>query len=131
MEIFQYGQVELEYLKKKDKKLGMAIDRIGMIERKVIPDLFTALIHSIVSQQISSKAAATVWNRIQEHFGMIIPHTIASAAIEEIQQCGLSTRKAGYIKGIGEAVMQGELKIAEFPQLPDSEIIKRLSSFVA
>ncbi|MEN6462477.1 MAG: DNA-3-methyladenine glycosylase 2 family protein [Syntrophomonas sp.] len=128
MEIFQYGQVELDYLKKKDKKLGLAIDRIGMIERKVIPDLFTALISSIVSQQISSKAAATVWNRMQEHFEAIMPLTIASATIEEIQQCGLSTRKAGYIKGIGEAVVQGELNISEFPQLLDSEIIKRLSS---
>jgi DNA-3-methyladenine glycosylase II len=128
MEIFQYGQVELDYLKKKDKKLGQAIDRIGTIERKVIPDLFTALINSIVSQQISSKAAATVWNRMQEHFGAIMPLTIASATIEEIQQCGLSTRKAGYIKGIGETVVQGELNISEFPQLADSEIIKCLSS---
>jgi DNA-3-methyladenine glycosylase II len=90
--------------------------------------LFTALINSIVSQQISSKAAATVWKRIQEHFGAIIPLTIASATIEEIQQCGLSTRKAGYIKGIAETVVQGELNISEFPELPDNEIIKRLSS---
>lgn len=56
----KYGQVELDYLKKKDKKLGAAIERIGKIEREVIPDLFTALINCIVGQQISAKAAITV-----------------------------------------------------------------------
>ena len=105
MEIFKYGQAELAYLKKKDQKLGLAIDQIGMLEREVIPDLFSALINSIVGQQISAKATATVWGKMQEHFGAIIPPRIASATIEEIQQCGLSTRKARYIKGIGEAVV--------------------------
>ncbi len=128
MEIFKYGHKELDYLKKKDKKLALAIDRIGMIEREVIPDLFTALINSIVGQQISSKAAVTVWNRMKECLGEITPETITSATIEEIQKCGLSTRKAGYIKGIGDLVAQGKLNLSEFSKLPDSEIIKRLSS---
>lgn len=128
MEIFKYSQAELDYLKKKDKKLGVAIDRIGMIEREVIPDLFTALVNSIVGQQISSKAATTVWNRMQEYLGVIAPQTIASANVEKIQQCGLSMRKAGYIKGVGEAALQGMLNLAELYELPDSEIIKRLSS---
>lgn len=44
MEIFKYGELEINYLKKKDKKLAEAIDRIGKIERRVIPDFFTALI---------------------------------------------------------------------------------------
>lgn len=119
MEIFKYGQAELAYLKKKDQKLGFAIDRIGMIEREVIPDLFAALINSIVGQQISAKAAATVWHRLQEHLGTITPQKIASTTIHEIQQCGLSTRKAGYIKGIGEVVAQGTLNLSEFHTLLD------------
>ena len=40
MEIFQYGDTEIEYLKKKDKRLGQAIERIGKIERQVIQDLY-------------------------------------------------------------------------------------------
>ncbi|HHV65462.1 MAG TPA: DNA-3-methyladenine glycosylase 2 family protein [Peptococcaceae bacterium] len=128
MNIFKYGQKEITYLKKMDKKLGQAIDRIGMIEREVIPDLFTALIHSIVSQQISAKAAVTVWNRLQERFGVISPETLTSASLTEIQQCGLSLRKASYIIGICNAVIQGELNLAEMSQLQDEEIIKRLSA---
>lgn len=128
MEIFKYGLKELDHLKKKDKKLALAIDRIGMIEREVIPDLFTALVNSVVSQQISSKAAATVWNRLKECLGEITPETITSATLEEIQKCGLSTRKASYIKGIGDTVALGKLKLSELNDISDSEIIKRLSS---
>lgn len=128
MEIFKYGQKELDYLKKKDKKLGLAIDQIGWIEREVTPDLFTALIRSIVGQQISSKAAATVWNRILERFDAITPQTMVSASVEEIQQCGLSTRKAGYIKGVSDSVAKGNLNLSHLTELPDQEIIKRLSS---
>jgi DNA-3-methyladenine glycosylase II len=126
MEIYKYGQTEIDYLKKKDKKLGAAIERIGMIEREVIPDLFAALINSIVGQQISAKAALTVWNRLQETLGTITPESVVNASIESIQQCGLSIRKAWYIKGIGEAVAEGKLDLSDFNQLTDNEVIKKL-----
>lgn len=125
---FEYGQIELEYLKKKDKKLGAAIDRIGMIEREVIPDLFTALIHSIISQQISAKAATTVWIRMQEYFREITPVRITQATVEEIQQCGISFRKSSYIRGIGSAVIEGELDLSSLSGLPDDEVIRQLTS---
>ena len=127
MSIFHYGATELNYLRKKDKKLGLAIERMGMIERNIIPDLFAALVHNIVAQQISSKAAATVWRRLQDSFGVLTPQTIAAATAGEIQRCGLSMRKAGYIKGIADAVMQNKLNMAEFSSLPDREIIERLA----
>ncbi len=126
MEIFRYGHQELEHLKKRDKKLGAAIEKIGMIEREIIPDLFSALVNSIVGQQISSKAATTVWNRLQEQLGTISPETIESATIESIQQCGLSMRKAGYIKGIAEAVISRKLNLAQLYSLSDDEIIGQL-----
>lgn len=128
MEIFKYGQKEIDYLKKKDKKLAEVIDRIGLIEREVMPDLFAALMNSIVGQQISMKAADTIWSRMLKRFGEITPENINAATVLEVQQCGLSMRKAGYIKGICDAVLSGELNIAEIPELSDEEIIKRLSS---
>jgi DNA-3-methyladenine glycosylase II len=63
---FKYNEKEIEHLKRADKKLAEVIDRIGMIERAVNPDLFSALVHSIVGQQISSKAQQTIWERIQK-----------------------------------------------------------------
>jgi 3-methyladenine DNA glycosylase/8-oxoguanine DNA glycosylase len=128
MKVFRYGHTEIEHLRGRDKKLGGAIDEIGMIEREVTPDIFTALVSSVVSQQISAKAAVTVRNRILDRFGAITPDVISSAGIGEIQECGLSTRKAGYIKGIGEAVTEGRLDLSELRELPDGEVIAQLSA---
>ena len=128
METFKYGQTEINHLKRKDQIIGAAIDRIGMVERKIIPDLFTALIYAIVGQQISVKAVATIWSRMKEHFGEITPQNIGTATVEEIQQCGLSTRKSMYIKNIGDTVAQGSLNLQEIYELSDVEVIKRLSS---
>lgn len=128
MGILRYGRAELDHLRKNDKKLGRAIDEVGMIEREVTPDLFTALIASIASQQISAKAAETVWARMEDRFGAITPATIASATVEEIQQCGMSLRKAGYIRGIGVAVTEGHLDLPDLRDLPDNEVIARLSA---
>lgn len=128
MHIFKYGQREIEYLKSRDKKLAAAIDRIGMIEREVIPDPFTALISSIVGQQISSKAADTVWNRLEALLETITPESIVKTEISEIQACGMSARKAGYIKGAAEAAMSGQVDFAALYTLSDEEIIKKLSS---
>lgn len=125
-QIFRYGTAETNHLKKRDKKLGLAIDRIGPIEREVTPDPFTALVSGIVAQQISAKAAETVWSRMQERFGTISPAALAAASPGEIQQCGMSLRKAGYIHGIGTAVVQGDLDFSAFLHLSDSEIIGRL-----
>ncbi len=128
MDIFKYGQEEIDYLKNRDKILGKAMDEIGIIQREVIPDLFIAIIRNIVGQQISIKAATTVWNRIQQHFTEITPETIMKATVEEIQQCGMSARKASYIKGVAQAIVQGDLNLSELHDLSDSEVIKRLSS---
>ncbi len=128
MAVFKYGSVEIEYLKKRDKKLGAAIDRIGIIERRVVPDPFAALVMSIVSQQISSKAADTVCNRLREMLVEITPENVVNASLDEIQKCGMSVRKANYIRGIGDAVVSGDLDIAGFNELPDEEIIRQLVS---
>lgn len=128
MAIFKYGQTELEYLNQRDAVLASAIERIGMLEREVIPDLFAALIRNIISQQISSKAAATVWSRFQEHFGEITPQEIASASVNEIQQLGISTRKAGYIHNAGKTVADGALNLEALYGMPDDEVVKSLIS---
>ena len=54
--VFAYGETELAWLRKKDKRLGEVIDRIRHVDRAVDPDLFSAVIHHIIGQQISMKA---------------------------------------------------------------------------
>jgi DNA-3-methyladenine glycosylase II len=126
MPYFEYGQREIDHLKKKDKKLGLAIDRIGFIERATKPDVFTAMVDSIISQQISSKAANTVLERLRVSLGGITAEKIDAADIGEIQQCGMTTKKAGYIKNLARLVTTRSLDLSALPSLSDEEVVKRL-----
>jgi DNA-3-methyladenine glycosylase II len=126
--IFEYGQREMDYLKSVDPILGAAIDRIGKIDRVIIPDLFPALLYAIVGQQISLKAAKTIWARIQERFVDITPEHMATISVDEIRECGMQSTKAKYIKGIAEVVAKGEFDLSKLYDLPDEEVIKQLSS---
>lgn len=123
---FEYGSREIEHLKQVDPKLGVVIDRIGMIQRAVMPDLFEALVHSIVSQQISNKARDTVWGRIVDRLGVITPESIDALSLEELQQFGISFRKAGYIQSAARKVLSGELNIEALESMPDDEVIASL-----
>lgn len=125
---FHYGKEATGYLRKRDQALGRAIDRIGMVRRPVNPDLFAALVQSIAGQQVSAKAAATVWARMQERFGAIMPETVAAAGSDGIRACGISGRKAGYIHGIAAAVTGGDLDLTAIGNFPDEEVIRQLTS---
>jgi DNA-3-methyladenine glycosylase II len=128
MEVFQYGQAEIEHLKHRDKKLAAAMDKIGMIEREVMPDLFGALVKSIVSQRISRKAAQTVWKRLCEKIPHLTPRNITRTAVADMQLCGLPVTKANCIRGISDLLIRGELDFTKIGTMTDHEIIKALSS---
>lgn len=125
---FTYGEKEVNYLKEKDKVLGAAIDQIGMIQREVTPDPFQALISSIIGQQISTKASITVENRLMDLVGHISPENLSRLSIEEIQSCGMSMRKAGYIHGVIEAAMSGRIDFERLNEQSDEEVIQKLTS---
>ena len=105
--VFAYGQTELAWLRKKDKRLGEVIDRIGHVDRAVDPDLFSAVIHHIIGQQISMKAQATIWQRMQDALGAVSAETILAAGVPELQSLGMTFRKAEYITDFAEKVHTG------------------------
>ena len=118
----------IDYLKKKDKKLSVAIDRIGVIQRTVNPDLFSALVNSIVGQQISTKAQKTVWGRIKNGVGEVTPENIHQFDREELKSYGLSYRKVDYIKDFASKVYHKEFDIESLTHLSDDEVCQQLSS---
>ncbi len=129
MDVFEYGDTEIEYLKRRDKSLGAAIDRIGAIKRTILPDPFRSLVMSMVSQQISRKAANAIWLRLAGRFPGFEPSSIGNAEISDLRKCGLSLNKAEYIKGIGAAVMRGEIDFSRLREMADDEVIKKLTAF--
>ena len=125
---FQYGDCETTYLTSKDKRLGWAIQQIGHINREVDSDLFSAIVHHIIGQQISTKAQATIWKRMKDQYGIINADTILSAGVSNLQSLGISFRKAGYITDFAQKVKDGTFDIDGIWKKSDEEAIKELSS---
>lgn len=125
---FQYGETETAYLKKKDKRLAEVIDKIGPIQRRVIPDLFSALVHSIVGQQITTKAQKTIWKRLQERIGEVVPENILALPREELKQLGLSYRKTDYIIQAAQKVRAKDIDLERLKEMDDAEVCARLSA---
>mgnify|MGYP000647650600 CR=1 FL=1 len=99
---FAYGQTETDYLKAKDSRLAAVIDRLGHINRTVDTDLFSSVVHHIIGQQISTKAQATIWQRMQDALGTVTADSIAAAGVPLLQSLGMTFRKAEYITDFAE-----------------------------
>lgn len=126
--IFKYTNKETDYLKAKDKRLSEVIDAIGHVEREVDEDLFSSVVHHIIGQQISTKAQATIWGKMQTALGTVNANTISAATDSELQSLGMTFRKAAYIKDFAEKVKSGDFDIDGVANLSDEEAIKSLAS---
>ena len=126
--VFAYGETELAWLRKKDKRLGEVIDRIGHVDRAVDPDLVSAVIHHIIGQQISMKAQATIWRRMQDALGAVSAETILAAGVPELQSLGMTFRKAEYITDFAEKVHTGAFDLDAVAHMRDADAIRALSS---
>lgn len=124
----EYGEKEISYLKSKDAKLAEVIDTLGFVEREIDTDLFSAVVHHIIGQQISTKAQATIWQRMQDALGQVNAETILSAGVSNLQALGISFRKAEYITDFARKVHTGEFDIEAVSQMSDSDAISALSS---
>ena len=119
---FAYGAEETDYIARKDKRLASVIERVGPIRREVRPDLFDALMHAIVGQQIATKAQQTVWGRLVQALGQVTPATVDAADADSLQRLGLSYRKVGYMKGAARRVLQGELDVEALRHMDDASV---------
>lgn len=123
---YKYGDKEKEYLSRKDPRLGLLIDHIGHIERRVNPDIYSSIIHQIVSQQISSGARDTIWTRFEERLGRVELNSVLSLSEGEIQAMGMSNRKARYILDFSTKVKEEVVNLKELHYMKDEEVIESL-----
>lgn len=124
---FLYGDKEIEHLKKVDKRLAVIIDQVGMINRAVNPDLFSALINAIIGQQISTKAHKTIWQRMQNDLVQITPLTIDNTTVDRLQKHGITFKKAEYIKEVARKVLSNEFDIGALYMMSDEAVCAKLS----
>ena len=120
-------------LMRRDAVLGAAIRRIGAcgLAERQRKDHLSALVGAIVSQQLSTKAAATIFGRFVALFpGGQILHAQAIHALDDValRGVGLSGQKVGYLRDLCARIADGRLQLDELEALDDERVIERLTS---
>lgn len=118
----------LQFLNK-DLKLKIIIKKYDLPKWENKSDLFQDLIESIINQQLSGKAAATIFNRFKLLFGgkFPSPKQIMKVQDEKIRSCGISYQKIKYIKGLCKAIIDKDLDVENLSKLEDEEVIIELT----
>jgi DNA-3-methyladenine glycosylase II len=91
-------------------------------------DPFVTLVRSIVGQQISVKAAASVWARLTATVSAPTPKAILACTVEQLRGCGLSARKAEYITDLAGHFASGQIHTRRWSRMSDAEIIAELTA---
>lgn len=91
------------------------------------PD-FSTVVRSIVYQQVSGKAAATIYARIEQAVRRVTPKAILALSDEELRACGLSGQKRSYIRDLAEKTHAGELKFPRLVRMSDEDVIQSLTA---
>lgn len=96
---------------------------------KASDNYFLLLIHSIISQQLSVKAAATIYKRFLDLFEnqQIEPQQVFNLSKEEMRSIGISYQKAGYIQNVAEFALAGKLEKKLCDEMSDKDLIAHLS----
>ena len=92
------------------------------------PDAYGALLRTIVGQQLSSKAARTIYGRVLDLFGgeTPSPEQLLAVTEEDLRGAGLSGRKVTYIRDLASHVLSGELELDRLEELGDEEVIEEI-----
>ena len=100
-----------------------AIERVGYPEPRIRSTGYVTLLRTIVGQQVSVAAAASVWNKLAALLGDDIPpETLLSADFDSLRACGFSRQKQGYARSLCELVVSGELQLDALPADDDEAI---------
>lgn len=90
--------------------------------------MFSAIVHHIIGQQISTKAQATIWQRMRDALGEVNAESILAAGVPELQALGMTFRKAEYITDLAQKARDGAFDLDGIWQKTDGEVIRELSS---
>jgi DNA-3-methyladenine glycosylase II len=120
-----------------DPTMAALIQRVGEIDVETRlrrrseerpADAYGALLRAIVGQQLSTKAARTIYGRVRDLFGGTTPspEQLLEASEEDLRACGLSGRKVEYIRDLAAHVLSGELELERLGELSDEEAIEEI-----
>jgi DNA-3-methyladenine glycosylase II len=125
----------LEQLRASDPVMRRLVDEHGPLDeeerRRGRPlEPYGALVRSIVGQQLSTKAARSIYERLTALFDgrTPTPAELLAADPEDVRSVGLSRPKVAYLRSLAEHVESGELELARLSELPDEEVTEQLTA---
>jgi DNA-3-methyladenine glycosylase II len=117
------------HLRKSDPVMAAIIERVGACRMTYREATFEALARAIVFQQLSTKAASTIFGRFSEAAGGVItPESINDLSVGEMRRCGLSKQKISYIRDLAGHALSGSLDLRRTESMSDEDVIVMLTS---
>ncbi len=125
-----YWDEACRHLSRRDRVMKKLIPRFGDARLESRGDAFTTLARSIVGQQISVKAAQSVWERfvalVGEPSGPVSPESVVALPVETLRTAGLSARKSEYLLDLARHFGDGSVHVAQWREMDDESIIAEL-----
>jgi DNA-3-methyladenine glycosylase II len=126
----EYWDTACKHLKRNDRVMKRLIPRFGEARLQSRGDAFTTLSRSVVGQQISVKAAQSVWTRfaalVNPEGGPLMPHAVTELDVPILRSAGLSARKAEYLLDLASHFAGGQVHVSQWDAMADEAIIDEL-----
>jgi len=115
-----------KHLVKKDRVMKRLIPQFGDVCLETRGDAFTTLARSVVGQQISVKAAQTVWGKFVKLPEQMVPQSVLKLKVDDMRAAGLSARKVEYLVDLALHFDAGKLHVQAWEDMDDEAIIAEL-----
>ncbi|HZM43993.1 MAG TPA: DNA-3-methyladenine glycosylase 2 family protein [Burkholderiales bacterium] len=122
-----YWAEAIRALAARDPVFAPLIERCPVLAVGSRGDAFQTLSRAIVGQQISVKAASSVWSKFSARLGVVTPAAVCSCRRPSLRACGLSTQKTAYLKDLAVRFADGSLDPAGWRELDDETLIAQLT----
>jgi len=122
----EYWQRAKRTLARRDAVMSQIIRACPRIALRRRGDPFRTLARAIVGQQISVKAAQSVWERVVAAAPALAPEAMVGLRVRRLRACGLSERKAEYLRDLARHFVDGTIRLERWPQMDDEAVIAEL-----
>ncbi|OGK25162.1 hypothetical protein A3A46_00600 [Candidatus Roizmanbacteria bacterium RIFCSPLOWO2_01_FULL_37_13] len=118
-----------KHFRKVDPIIFSVVNKVGVLGPMISNDYFSDLCEIIINQQLSDKAAATIFTRFKKIFpkGEITPQSLLKLSDEKIRSCGTSNAKVSFLKDLAKKILAEELQLDELDKLTDELVITELT----
>ena len=116
-----------QHLVAADPAFGVVITKCGSGKLLARDDAFFSLARSIVGQQISVKAAQSIWDRLEKNLGGVTADNVSARTTSELRKSGVTRQKSGYLVDLAHHFLEGDLQKQDWQKLNDEEVISLVS----